>query len=367
MSAKVAGSVHPANASLRPVLNHLKDVEKTVAVLQHESDVKHLWEKQTQQNFDFLQNQIQALRSAFTTLSEVIVSEIEEMRTEVRSSLTEVDSLRTRVTGAEDAVRALASELAGWRSTSDKRMATITAGVNLLNNKLHEYQTENARELANQRARIATLEQAKVDERSVLNMNSTVVSRDIARLQEQLASFNQESRLVRDKQQADIQQIFHALQQVNSTTQTATKSLSDASVTKAQLESVQNRIIDECASLVNNQQASSTAAIQTALEASRSAQRDWQMQAEALRAELASLRNGVDVQSRQTMELLKNDEEDSADFKNTVEKAFALLAQHLSIANPFQVAVAGMSPTEMSRLSMPVGSQQSAMTASSLR
>jgi hypothetical protein len=46
--------------------------------------------------------------------------------------------------------RRAASELAGWRSTCDKRMATITAGVNLLNNKLHDYQTENARELANQ-------------------------------------------------------------------------------------------------------------------------------------------------------------------------------------------------------------------------
>ena len=45
---------------------------------------------------------------------------------------------------------------------SDKRMVTITAGVNLLNNKLHDYQTENARELANQRARVSTLEQAKV-------------------------------------------------------------------------------------------------------------------------------------------------------------------------------------------------------------
>ena len=29
-------------------------------------------------------------------------------------------------------------------------LTTITAGVNLLNNTLHDYQTENARELANQ-------------------------------------------------------------------------------------------------------------------------------------------------------------------------------------------------------------------------
>ena len=93
-------------------------------------------------------------------------TDAEDIRAEVRGGMHEIDSMKARVVGAEDAVRALAGELAGWRSTSDKRMATITAGVNLLNNKLHDYQTENARELANQRARIATLEQAKVDERA---------------------------------------------------------------------------------------------------------------------------------------------------------------------------------------------------------
>jgi hypothetical protein len=43
-------------------------------------------------DIEFLQGQIHALRSAFTTLSEVIVGEIDSLRSEQRDRALEVDS-----------------------------------------------------------------------------------------------------------------------------------------------------------------------------------------------------------------------------------------------------------------------------------
>ncbi len=100
-------------------------------------------------------------------------------------------------------------------------------------------------------------------------MNSTVIARDISRLQEQLAALNQEARVVRDKQNADIQQMFHTLQQVNQAQQSSAKSVADTS--KAQLDALQHRIVDECATMISSHQAALTAAVQNAMDATRGA------------------------------------------------------------------------------------------------
>ena len=55
---------------MRPIIDHIRDVERTVASLQNEKTVVQAADVHAK-NIEFLQGQIHALRSAFTTLSEV--------------------------------------------------------------------------------------------------------------------------------------------------------------------------------------------------------------------------------------------------------------------------------------------------------
>jgi hypothetical protein len=54
-----------------------------ISQLQRDKEAAHAADAHAQ-SIEFLQGQIQALRSAFTTLSEVIVGEMEDLRAEVR-------------------------------------------------------------------------------------------------------------------------------------------------------------------------------------------------------------------------------------------------------------------------------------------
>jgi hypothetical protein len=62
--------------TLRPIISHLREVEHNMGLIQRDHETVVAREQAQQQQVEFLQNQIQALRSAFTTLSEVIVSEM---------------------------------------------------------------------------------------------------------------------------------------------------------------------------------------------------------------------------------------------------------------------------------------------------
>ena len=138
--------------TLRPIISHLREVEHNMGLIQRDHETVIQREYEAQRQVDYLQNQvfimlgklqvlylrnassafsfivshvqlcvvlcvlnvcpivliprslltcmiaqIQALRSAFTTLSEVIVTEIEDIRTEVHASKQEVDGIKTRV------------------------------------------------------------------------------------------------------------------------------------------------------------------------------------------------------------------------------------------------------------------------------
>jgi len=74
-------------AKSKAPLSDFHQVKQAIKALQREVGSQFALEHETQATLEYLNNQIQALRSAFNTLSEVIMEEVDTIRLEAKKSV----------------------------------------------------------------------------------------------------------------------------------------------------------------------------------------------------------------------------------------------------------------------------------------
>lgn len=83
-------------AKTKKPLSDMHQLQRAVKELQREAADQLVLEVESQATFEFLTSQIKALRSAFDTLSDVLLNEIDGVRKETQRKLGDMDALVTR-------------------------------------------------------------------------------------------------------------------------------------------------------------------------------------------------------------------------------------------------------------------------------
>lgn len=85
-------------AKTKKPLSDLHQLQRAVKDLQREAADQLVLEVESQATFEFLTSQIKALKSAFDTLSDVLMNEIDGLRKDTQRKLSDMDALVTRQT-----------------------------------------------------------------------------------------------------------------------------------------------------------------------------------------------------------------------------------------------------------------------------
>lgn len=96
MSASLKQPTVSRLAKAKKPLSDMHQLQRAVKELQREAADQLVLEVESQATFEFLTSQIRALKSAFDTLSDVLLNEIDGVRKDTHRKLSEMDALVTR-------------------------------------------------------------------------------------------------------------------------------------------------------------------------------------------------------------------------------------------------------------------------------
>ncbi|TYZ66658.1 hypothetical protein PybrP1_007476 [[Pythium] brassicae (nom. inval.)] len=98
-------------AKTKKPLSEMHQLQRAVKELQREAAEQLVLEVESQATFEFLTSQVQALKSAFDTLADVLMNEVDSVRKETQRKLRDMDALVTRQAEMHKATRAEVLEL----------------------------------------------------------------------------------------------------------------------------------------------------------------------------------------------------------------------------------------------------------------
>ena len=98
-----------------------QELRKAVTLLQKDSEEQLQLEQESQSTFEFLVSQVKALRDAFAVLSDVVVEEVDMIRTDLRRQKTEMKQLRADITKVASAH----ADTAEWATAAEGDITSL--------------------------------------------------------------------------------------------------------------------------------------------------------------------------------------------------------------------------------------------------
>lgn len=138
MPARRAGS-RTYNASSSLVRPELVEIKNTIKNLKKDAEMRLTLDMESQQSFEFLSEQVHGLRKAFSTLSDVLVEEVDMIRSEAAERH---DDVSARLESQAKGLKSARTELTLLRSEAQTGRAALQAKVSAMDERLDSLQDD---------------------------------------------------------------------------------------------------------------------------------------------------------------------------------------------------------------------------------
>ncbi|CEO98628.1 unnamed protein product (mitochondrion) [Plasmodiophora brassicae] len=152
------------HSSLRPVLKHVQQMERAVEQLQEEHSTQIRLETESQKTFEFMKNQIDSMRKAFGILSEVLIDEIEDIRTVMSDHMKVLIAyeakFRGKLAGGPDVP--IKEQINKVRTEMDNKVSIIHSNMLQLQSAIEESRESSHGEVSTLENKVQELERRSV-------------------------------------------------------------------------------------------------------------------------------------------------------------------------------------------------------------
>ena len=201
----------PYNASFSLVRPELVEIKNTIRNLKKDAEMRLTLDVEAQQSFEFLSEQVHGLRKAFSTLSDVLVEEVDLLRNEAAERHEE---MQQRLEQQAKGLKAARTELTLLRSETQTGRAALQTKCSALDERLDSLQddmTVLAQEVAKGGSAHHLLQLEAVQLRSQLDeevrerkAEQEIAAQRAAELREKLERFDADARASMQALDADL-------------------------------------------------------------------------------------------------------------------------------------------------------------------
>jgi len=343
------------NASTNLVRPELVEIKNTIRNLKKDAEMRLTLDVEAQQSFEFLSEQVHGLRKAFSTLSDVLVEEVDLIRSEAAERH---DETQQRLEQQAKGLKAVRSELTLLRSETQTGRAALQTKASALEERLDSLQddlTVLAQEVAKGGSAHHLLQLEAVQLRSQLEeevrerrSEHEAAAQRAAELREKLESFDADARASMQALDADLSTLrAHSERQMTThataieankskllqCAQAIEKQWSTSKVQQQRLESVhassslQSQQLQERLETINKQHSRWRSSVEDAIKAVGA---DVQL----VQAHGRAMESAISTTKAESRRLMSDHESETQRQCDTLGRAIHSLADTLNLTSP---------------------------------